>query len=175
MLWHRPGRTIRELAGNGRGQAAAFMVAALLGAFFSLRLHLGSEGNPAALLLFLPVGSLGGMAGLVFLSMLVRNFGRWFGGHAELRTVRTAIGLGLLPWAILTALLNGALFSGLDASSATVLLPVFFLLFLYGYILLLLNTMAALGLAAFRATLTLAISLAVAFFFIATAARLFFR
>ena len=174
-LWYRPGTTIRELAAGGRGHAAACVVAALLGGFLSLRLRFGTGGEPAWLLLYFSAGLAGGMAGLFFLALLVRNFGRWFGGQAELRTVRTALGLGLLPWTLLSGLLLAALYSGVDAAAATALLPVFFAVFLYGYVLLLLTTMAALGLGAIRATLTLAISSVVAFFIIATAVRLFIR
>lgn len=172
-LLYRPRRTMRELASNGRGHSAACLVAALFGVFCSLRLQHGLMEGSSGLFLYIPAGVACGVAVMFFLAMLVRNFGRWFGGQAELRVVRTAVGLGLSPWTILTALLCATLFSGLDAAVVSALLPFFFVIFLYGYVLLLLTTMAALGLSAFRATLTLAISMAVAFFIIATAARLF--
>ena len=107
--------------------------------------------------------------------MLVRNFGRWFGGQSNLRFVRTAMGLGLLPWMLLAGLLSATLFSSMEASSVSVLLPAFFVLFLYGYVLLLIVAMNALGLGALQTTLVLALSMVVTFFLVNTVAQLLVR
>ena len=76
---------------------------------------------------------------------------------------------------LLSGVLSVALFSGMEASSISALSPVFFALFLYGYVLLLLTAMAVLGLGALRTTLVLALSLVVAFFLVTTVAQMLIR
>jgi hypothetical protein len=173
-IWYKPGSTLRSLLGSGGGHAVACGIAGLLGVFVSYRLSSATTSDASGLFIYL-VGLLVGIAGLYFFAMLVRNFGRWFGGQSSLRFVRTAIGLGLLPWMLLSGVLSVALFSGMEASSISALSPVFFALFLYGYVLLLLTAMAVLGLGALRTTLVLALSLVVAFFLVTTVAQMLIR
>ena len=173
-IWYKPGSTLRSLLAAGRGHSVACSIAGLFGFFLSIRLSTESAAESFELWVY-PAGLAGGIVGLYFFALLVRNFGRWFGGQSSLHSVRTAMGLGLLPWLLLSALLSGTLFSGLDAATVSVLMPVFFVLFLYGYVLLLLCAMAVLDLGALRATFTLALSLVVALFLATTLASIFVR
>lgn len=173
-IWHKPGSTLRSLLAKGEGHSVACSVAALMGCFLSYRLSTEWAHETSALL-FLPAGLAAGIAGLYLFAMLVRNFGRWFGGQSSLRFVRTAMGLGLLPWMLLSGLLSATLFLGMEASTVNTLLPFFFILFLYGYVLLLLCAMTVLNLGALRATLTLALSLVIAFFLVTAIASVLVR
>ena len=69
--------------------------------------------------------------------LLLRNFGRWMGGHAPLSALRIAIGLGLAPW---TVLFFGLHISKSFANSSVSLwvLGGLFLGFVYGFVCLLL-------------------------------------
>ncbi len=173
-IWYKPVSTMRSLLASGGGHGVACGIAGLLGVFLAYRLSSGSVSEIPGLFAY-PFGLVGGIAGLYFFAMLVRNFGRWFGGQSNLRFVRTAMGLGLLPWMLLAGLLSATLFSSMEASSVSVLLPAFFVLFLYGYVLLLIVAMNALGLGALQTTLVLALSMVVTFFLVNTVAQLLVR
>jgi hypothetical protein len=173
-FWYRPIQTVRGLVEQGQGHAVACANAGLLGMVTSLRFCLGSAEGAAAMFYWLPAGFLGGLGILYFLALLVSNFGRWLGGHARLQAIRTALGMACLPWLLLCCLLTASLFSGMDAAAVASFWPVFFVLFIYSYVLLLLSVMTVLGIGALRTTLTLAISFVVAFFLLSAIARVFF-
>ena len=129
--------------------ARLFAIAAVFGALQMARVFVAMEAErfgPFAL-----AGALGGVFALYLVSMLARNFARWFGGSAELKTVRTALGLSLLPWTLLWSILCFVLMSGQSPANAEQIYPVFIGLFIYGYVIMLLAMSAALNLSALRA------------------------
>lgn len=175
-LFYRPGSTVKHLVEADRGHRTALVISAFFGLMQALRFNAGSsDAFPFSRLPILSAGILTGISGLYFFAVLVRNFSRWFGGQAELSSVRTALGLSLLPWTLLSGALLSLLVSGFDASTAVILMPVFLVLFLYGYVIVLLSVGAVLGLNALRTTLTLAISSVVAFFIIQLGIAIFLQ
>lgn len=161
-LWYQPGRTVERVTSAGQGHGLAVVIAAMFGVTVA-----GSVFARLEDLAFGPFALVGAILGTVFLyfvAMLARNFSRWFGGSAELKPVRTALGLALLPWTLLSVWLLGVLLSGQDASQAQVLFPVYMGLFIYGYVILLLSMTAALKVTVLKTFGTLAITAVIAFF-----------
>jgi hypothetical protein len=110
------------------------------------------------------VGAVAGLGALYLFGWLLRNFGRWFGGEASQRDVRTAIGWGLMPWTLLFITLVVALRGQTDASTLANAYWLFFLGFLYGYVVLLLTLAAALRLSALKTFLCLIVTCLVSVF-----------
>lgn len=161
-IWYRPANTMREVIASGKGHGLAVAIAAIFGMLQMARPFVAMEAEsfgPFAL-----VGAVGGVFALYFVSMLARNFARWFGGSAELKVVRTAFGLSLLPWTMLWTILFVVLMSGEAPANAEQIYPIFIGLFIYGYVIMLLALSTALNLSALRAFGCLVLSAVVAFF-----------
>jgi hypothetical protein len=159
-LWYKPRQAMQGLIEAGRGHGAGLAVAAGFGAVQALPVYLmpDTEG-PLVLLL----GALAGVGGLYLFAWLLRNFGRWFGGQASLRAVRTALGCSLLPWLVLFAVLFGAL-QGYERETVAQYYWIFFLGFLYGYVVVLLGLSAALQLSVVKTFLCLIVTALVSLF-----------
>ena len=170
-LWYKPATTMQGLIAEGKGHGAAVAIAAIFGVLqmgpVFVRAGEGATFGPYAL-----GGAVAGVVGLFFIGLLARNFARWFGGGGALQAVRTALGLGLLPWMLVSAGLFYLLFSGVDAHAVRPYLPFLTVGFLYGYVILLLAMTAALGLSALRTFGTLVITFLVAFSLISLIAQM---
>lgn len=131
-LWYKPGQTLQGLIADAKGGGVALFAALLFGFVQAWPTYTHQESRNAGVLF---LGSMFGLAGLFLFSWLLRNFGRWFGGEARVVEVRTAVGWGLLPWALLSgALLVLILTTG---SNPQQLFPVFFVILIYGFVVLL--------------------------------------
>ena len=154
-LWYKPGKTMQGLIENGRGHRAALIVAIVFGMIQALPVYY-SEAS-LGLTAFLIGGALG-FFGLYFFAWLLRNFGRWFGAQANSREVRTGLGLALLPWLLCFSILF--LFRQNFVSSVVgQYFWLFFILIVYGYIVLLLSLTAVLRLTPLKTFLCLLITI----------------
>lgn len=160
-LWYKPGSSMQGLIENRQGHAAAVIIAALFGGVQSLRVLFGAEGVSP---LVVVAGILAGIAGLYLFAWLLRNFSRWFGAQPELAAVRTAVGISLLPWALLFLTLLLLMRGAEDAQALAGIFPVFFAVFVYGFVILLLSVKAVLQLTALKTFLCLIIAVLVSIF-----------
>lgn len=145
-LWYKPKQTMQGLIESGRGHGAALAVAAGFGLVQSAPLFFMADSRGVPVLF---AGALAGLLGLYLFAWLLRNFGRWFGGQAALREVRTALGCSLLPWLVLFAVLFGLL-QVCDRELVAHYYGLFFVGFLYGYVVILLGLSAALRLSVLK-------------------------
>ncbi|MGB0415840.1 MAG: hypothetical protein ACPGKS_03220 [Coraliomargarita sp.] len=169
-FWYKPGTTMQALIAADKGHGVAVLVAAFFGVFQMgpIFARSGAEGfGPFAL-----AGSVAGVTCLYFMALLARNFSRWFGGSAELRKVRIALGISLAPWTLVFAGLFVVLLGAADAESAAAVFPLFAVGFIYGWVIVLLSMSAALGITPLRTFGVLALTFVVAFFFISFVAQI---
>lgn len=160
-LWYKPAASMRALLDAGQGHSAAVMIAAFFGAVQSGRSSLGqAESGPLPFVF----GGLAGLCGLYLFGWLSRNFGRWFGAKAEQRDTRTALGIGLLPWTLLSMVLSFMLGAEVDPEVIVNYAPVFFAVFFYGYVIILLGLSAALRLSVLKTFLCLVVTIIVSLF-----------
>lgn len=159
-IWYQPARTVRSLADSGRGHGLALVVAALFGFVQASPVYLSqSEGGVEYFL----AGAAFGLFGLYLFSWLLRNFGRWFGGQAKVREVRTGLGLSLMPWLVLFAVLFW-LRQSLGPETLESFYWLFFLGFVYGYTIILLSLAAALRLSVLKTFLCVMVTIIVSLF-----------
>ena len=159
-LWYQPGSTIRGLLETQGGHGLALMVAALLGFIVAARFYFSESDGGGQ---YFVIGAVLGVFGLYLFSWLLRNFARWFGGQAQVREVRTGLGLSLLPYALFFAILFGAtLFLG--AETVEHYFWLFFIGLLYGYVIILLSLSAALRLSILKTFLCLIVTFIVSIF-----------
>jgi hypothetical protein len=171
-IWYQPRQTIHNLIADGgsAGHGAALCIAAIFGFFVGMRLNLVSSSPSFA---YFVVGGFCGLGGLYVLGLLLRNFSRLFGGAAPCRQVRTALGLACLPWTLLLSVLLVLLFKEVDAAAVQSMAPLLFAVFIYGYAIILMALMAALGISALRTFVCLCLAILVAFFSITLLLRFF--
>jgi hypothetical protein len=169
-LWYQPARSMRRLLDAGQGHSSALMIAAFFGAVQSGRFALQqSDSGPLPFVL----GGLAGVCGLYLFGWLTRNFGRWFGANAEQRDTRTAIGISLLPWTLLSVLLSFMIGAEVEPEVIVSYAPVFFVVFLYGYVILLLALSAALRLSLLKTFICVVVTVLVSFFPLTLLAQFF--
>ncbi|MFT4900969.1 MAG: hypothetical protein ACI81V_000236 [Lentimonas sp.] len=168
-FWYQPGAVLTALLAARSGHKLALCVGAFFGWVQALPYYLKTEDGGGLLLLAAPVL---GLCGVYFFSWLLRNFSRWFGGQAELFEVRTALGLGLLPWTLVFILLM-PLMGHLDpVNGLGQLYWLFFAGFLYGYVVLLLSLSAALRLSPLKTFFCLVVTVLVSLFPLSWVAQL---
>jgi hypothetical protein len=168
-LWYKPRETLQGLIQKDCGQAAAAVIVALFGGVQAWGMV---RADGAAVWTALLSGAVVALGIWCLLAWLLRNFGRWFGADAERRHLRVALGWGLLPWLLAFFLLGLARSGTMDAARLAALYPVFFGLFLYGYVILLLCLQTALRLSFFKTFLCLVVTTLVSFFPLPLLARL---
>lgn len=159
-LWYRPGPTMRSLAEAGRGHCPALVVATLFGFVQATPVFLSQTSGGVQ---SFAVGAAFGLGGLYLFAWLLRNFGRWFGAQAKVREVRTGLGLSLMPWLLLFAVLFW-LRQSLGAEALVQYYWLFFIGFIYGYTIMLLTLSAALRLSVIKTFLCLVVTFIVSLF-----------
>jgi hypothetical protein len=168
-LWFKPVSSMRALLEAGQGHSAAVMIAAFFGAVQSARFSLAqAESGPLSYV----VGGLAGLSGLYLFGWLTRNFGRWFGAETTQRAARTALGLGLLPWTLLSMVLSFMLGAEVNPERIVSFAPVFFCVFFYGYVIILLSLSAALQLSVLKTFFCLAVTIIFSLFPLTLCAQL---
>mgnify|MGYP002630471903 CR=1 FL=1 len=168
-FWHRPGAVLLSLFETKSGHELALFVGAFFGFVQALPVYLNTEGVVLPILI---AGLLLGLVGIYFFSWLLRNFARWFGGQATLYEVRTALGLGLLPWTILFFFMMPLQNGMADEGAVNQLYWIFFVFFVYGYVILLLSLSAALRLSPIKTFLCMAVTFLVSLFPLSLVAQL---
>jgi hypothetical protein len=131
-LWYKPGHTLQGLIADSKGEKAAMLIVVLFGLVLVWPRYYAQQASGVGVLL---VGGAAALAALMLFSWLLRNFSRWFGGAAKLAEVRTALGWGLLPWTLLSALLLGLIAA--QDGDARRMFPLFFGVLLYGFVIVL--------------------------------------
>jgi hypothetical protein len=160
-LWYQPARSMRVLLDDGQRHATAVMVAAFFGAVQSGQSSYGrAESGPLPFVL----GALAGLCGLYLFGWLTRNFGRWFGAESTQQDTRTALGLSLLPWTLLSMVLSFMIGAQIDPEVIVSYAPLFFVVFIYGYVIMLLSLSAALRLSVLKTFLCVVVTLLVSLF-----------
>jgi hypothetical protein len=152
---------MRALLDAGQGHSAAVMIAAFFGAVQGGRFALERADSGPLPFVF---GGLAGLCGLYLFGWLSRNFGRWFGAETTQRDARTALGLGLLPWTLLSMLLSFLLVAEVNPEVIASYAPVLFCVFFYGYVIILLGLSAALRLSVLKTFFCLAVTIIVSLF-----------
>lgn len=160
-LWYKPRCTIKNLIKNKRGHNVAVCVAILFGLVQGGRFFLADPEFGYACFFY---GAFLGYLGLYFFAWLLRNFGRWMGGHSQLKEVRVALGWGILPWLLLFTALVIKLIWLLDVATVANYYWIFFLGFLYGFVVLLIALATALHLSTLRTFLCLSVTFIVSVF-----------
>ena len=161
-FWYKPERSVRRLLDLERGHSLALAVAALFGVIQLGRLFPAAS---EALIGYLVFYGLVGVACLFLFGWLVRNFGRLFGVDVRQREVRTALGLGILPWTILFGILLLALSSGISSESiATRYSSMVLVVLIYGFYILVFSLKAALRLSIIKTFLCLIVTIVFSFF-----------
>ena len=168
-FWYKPFTTMQGLIASGRkdgyihkqAQRVSVVIAACFGVIQSLPLISPQSGSYFWLL---PLAALFGVAGVYWIALLVRNFGRWFGATADLRDLRMALGLGLMPWTAVFCLLFIFIQSSQQVESVQGFFPLFFAGFIYGFVILLLCLRAALDLSVVKTFMCIMIAFAVSIF-----------
>ena len=154
-LWYKPRKTMQGLIENGRGHHTALCVATASGIMQALPVYSSDESMGVSVFL---IGAVIGFFGLYFFAWLLRNFGRWFGAQANLREVRTGLGLALMPWVLCFSILF--LFGqNFDSHVVGQYFWLFFILLVYGYIVLILSLTAVLRLTPLKTFLCLVITI----------------
>ncbi|TVP77911.1 MAG: hypothetical protein EA353_09585 [Puniceicoccaceae bacterium] len=153
-LWYKPKQSMQGLIESGRGHGFALSVAIAFGVVQAMPLFLLPDSGGLGVLLG---GALAGLAGLYLFAWLLRNFARWFGGQAALREVRMALGVSFLPWLLLFTAVLGFLQS-FEREVLAQYFWIFFLVFLYGYIVILNCLSAALRLPLLKTFLCLIVT-----------------
>ena len=168
-LWYKPFGSMQGLIASGKKdgysymqpQRIALMVAACFGVIQSLPLV---SPQSASYFWLLPIAALFGVAGVYWLAWLLRNFGRWFGAAANLRDLRTALGLGLMPWTAVFCLLFLFILYAEQVESVQGFFPLFFAGFIYGFVILLLCLRAVLEVSVVKTFMCIAIAFVVSLF-----------
>ena len=146
---------MQGLIENGRGHHTALIVAIASGMIQAVPVYSSDESLGVSVFL---IGAIIGFLGLYLLAWLLRNFGRWFGAQASLREVRTGLGLALMPWVLCFSILF--LFrQNFDSYVLGQYFWLFFILLVYGYVVLLLSLTAVLRLTPLKTFLCLVITI----------------
>jgi hypothetical protein len=169
-LWYKPASSMRALLDAGHGHSAALMVAAFFGAVQSIPFRMQQESSGP---LFYLAGAAVGLFGLYLFAWLTRNFSRWFGANPAPQDLRTAFGLGLLPWTLLFVPLPFLRGAEMDAATIKLFYLVFFIGFVYGYVIIMLSLSAALRLSLIKSFLCLVVTILVSLFPLTLLAQLF--
>ena len=160
-LWYKPRDTMQELIKNDRGHFISVLLAVSFGIVQASRFYLADADVGKECFLY---GSLLGWSGLYFFAWLLRNFGRWFGGHARQKEVRIALGWGICPWLLLFIILVLALGLVEDSTLLANYFWIFFLGFIYGYCILINTLSAALSISTLKTLLCLGVTSLVSIF-----------
>ncbi len=156
---YRPAHSMRQLLDSRRGHGVALFVAATFGIIQFGRL-LQIKSKPEELLLHLALCGICGIALLFLFGWLIGNFGRWFDAKTEQRRVRTALGLGILPWTVLFTVLFIMIHYGLNPELIeTKYFPFVLGVFVYGFCILLLSLTAALRLSVIKTFLCIVVTI----------------
>lgn len=185
QIFYRPGLFIEEILHQAKTHTFALRVAFLFGALQSIPIIMstgltgsesGAEGFSGGGLIPLKV-IIGGILGLgVFyiFALALKTFGRWFGAKGEAKEVRTALGIGLIPWTVLFLVFFVSMALVDPRLMISQFFPFFFVGFVYGFTILLIALSKTLKIGFLKTFLLFIFAYATTFFPLLTLVRLYF-
>ena len=185
QIFYRPGLLIEEIVHQAKTHTFALRVAFLFGALQSIPIIMstgmagsdsGAEGMSGGGLIPLKV-IIGGILGLgVFyiFALALKTFGRWFGAKVEAKEVRTAIGIGLIPWTVLFLIFFVSMALVDPRLIISQFFPFFFVGFIYGFTILLIALSKTLKIGFLKTFLLFIFAYLSTFFPLLTLVRLYF-
>ncbi|MDA0848332.1 MAG: hypothetical protein O2827_01080 [Verrucomicrobia bacterium] len=185
QIFYRPGLLIQEIVHQSKTHTFALRVAFLFGALQSIPIIMstglvdpetGAEGISGGGFIPLKV-IIGGILGLgVFyiFALALKTFGRWFGAKVESKEVRTALGIGIIPWTVLFLIFFASITLVDPRLILSQFFPFFFIGFIYGFTILLIALSKTLNIGFLKTFLLFIFAYATTFFPLLTLVRLYF-
>jgi len=185
QIFYRPGLLIQEIVHQAKTHTFALRVAFLFGALQSIPIIMstglvdpetGAEGISGGGFIPLKV-IIGGILGLgVFyiFALALKTFGRWFGAKVESKEVRTALGIGIIPWTVLFLIFFVSITLVDPRLVLSQFFPFFFIGFIYGFTILLIALSKTLNIGFLKTFFLFILAYATTFFPLLTLVRLYF-
>ena len=179
QIFYRPGFFIEEIVHQAKTHTFALRVAFLFSALQSIPIIMstglaGTESGDGFIPLKVIIGGILGLGVFYIFALALKTFGLWFGAKVEPKEVRTALGVGLIPWTVLftiflvsMALVDPRLIVGQ-------FFPFFFVGFVYGFTILLIALSKTLKIGFLKTFLLFIFAYATTFFPLLTLVRLYF-
>jgi hypothetical protein len=185
QIFYRPGLLIEEIVHQAKTHTFALRVAFLFSALQSIPIIMstglidpesGAEGISGGGFIPLKV-IIGGILGLgifYIFALALKTFGRWFGAKVESKVVRTALGVGIIPWTVLFLIFFVSITLVDPRLILSQFFPFFFVGFIYGFTILLIALSKTLKIGFLKTFLLFILAYATTFFPLLTLVRLYF-
>jgi hypothetical protein len=185
QIFYRPGLFIEEIVHQAKTHTFALRVAFLFSALQSIPIIMstglidpesGAEGISGGGFIPLKV-IIGGILGLgifYIFALALKTFGRWFGAKVESKVVRTALGVGIIPWTLLFLIFFVSITLVDPRLILSQFFPFFFVGFIYGFTILLIALSKTLKIGFLKTFLLFILAYATTFFPLLTLVRLYF-
>jgi hypothetical protein len=185
QIFYRPGLFIEEIVHQAKTHTFALRVAFLFSALQSIPIIMstglidpesGAEGISGGGFIPLKV-IIGGILGLgifYIFALALKTFGRWFGAKVESKAVRTALGVGIIPWTVLFLIFFVSITLVDPRLILSQFFPFFFVGFIYGFTILLIALSKTLKIEFLKTFLLFILAYATTFFPLLTLVRLYF-
>jgi hypothetical protein len=185
QIFYRPGLFIEEIVHQAKTHTFALRVAFLFSALQSIPIIMstglidpesGAEGISGGGFIPLKV-IIGGILGLgifYIFALALKTFGRWFGAQVESKVVRTALGVGIIPWTVLFLIFFVSITLVDPRLILSQFFPFFFVGFIYGFTILLIALSKTLKIGFLKTFLLFILAYATTFFPLLTLVRLYF-
>jgi hypothetical protein len=185
QIFYRPGLFIEEIVHQAKTHTFALRVAFLFSALQSIPIIMstglidpesGAEGISGGGFIPLKV-IIGGILGLgifYIFALALKTFGRWFGAKVESKAVRTALGVGIIPWTVLFLIFFVSITLVDPRLILSQFFPFFFVGFIYGFTILLIALSKTLKIGFLKTFLLFILAYATTFFPLLTLVRLYF-
>ena len=185
QIFYRPGLFIEEIVHQAKAHTFALRVAFLFSALQSIPIIMstglidpesGAEGISGGGFIPLKV-IIGGILGLgifYIFALALKTFGRWFGAKVESKAVRTALGVGIIPWTVLFLIFFVSITLVDPRLILSQFFPFFFVGFIYGFTILLIALSKTLKIGFLKTFLLFILAYATTFFPLLTLVRLYF-
>lgn len=185
QIFYRPGLFIEEIVHQAKTHTFALRVAFLFSALQSIPIIMstglidpesGAEGISGGGFIPLKV-IIGGILGLgifYIFALALKTFGRWFGAQVESKVVRTALGVGIIPWTVLFLIFFVSITLVDPRLILSQFFPFFFIGFIYGFTILLIALSKTLKIGFLKTFLLFILAYATTFFPLLTLVRLYF-
>lgn len=185
QIFYRPGLFIEEIVHQAKTHTFALRVAFLFSALQSIPIIMstglidpesGAEGISGGGFIPLKV-IIGGILGLgifYIFALALKTFGRWFGAQVESKAVRTALGVGIIPWTVLFLIFFVSITLVDPRLILSQFFPFFFVGFIYGFTILLIALSKTLKIGFLKTFLLFILAYATTFFPLLTLVRLYF-
>jgi hypothetical protein len=120
------------------------------------------------------IGGILGLGIFYIFALALKTFGRWFGAQVESKAVRTALGVGIIPWTVLFLIFFVSITLVDPRLILSQFFPFFFVGFIYGFTILLIALSKTLKIGFLKTFLLFILAYATTFFPLLTLVRLYF-